>query len=81
LTRDEWISNVNDPGSESVSLVPALLSPMLSIQFQEFDRSGINIKACMILSPVIEFLGRQFLKLLWLWIVAKTLQSGQFANI
>ncbi len=41
---------------EAKSLVPAELIPLLSVKFQEFDRSSTTVKACTILRPVLEFL-------------------------
>jgi hypothetical protein len=41
---------------EAKSLVPAEVIPLLSLKFQEFDRSSSNVKACTILRPVLEFL-------------------------
>jgi hypothetical protein len=41
---------------EAQSLVPADLIPVLSVKFQEFDKSSATIKACTILRPVLEFL-------------------------
>jgi len=41
---------------EAKSLAPADLIPLLSVKFQEFDRSSTTVKACTILRPVLEFL-------------------------
>jgi hypothetical protein len=41
---------------EAQSLVPADLIPVLSVKFQEFDKSSATIKAYTILRPVLEFL-------------------------
>jgi hypothetical protein len=41
---------------EAQSMVPAVLVPLLSAKFQEFDRSSTSVKACTLLRPVLEFL-------------------------
>jgi hypothetical protein len=41
---------------EAKSLAPAVLIPLLSAKFQEFDRSSTTVKACTVLRPVLEFL-------------------------
>jgi len=41
---------------ESKSLSPAVLILALSSKFQEFDRTSMNVKACTILRPVLEYL-------------------------
>jgi len=41
---------------EAKSMVPAVLVPLLSAKFQEFDRSSTSVKACTLLRPVLEFL-------------------------
>jgi len=41
---------------EAKSLVPAILIPLLSSKFQEFDRASSSVKACTVLRPVLEFL-------------------------
>jgi len=41
---------------EAKTLLPAELIPLLSLKFQEFDRSSHSVKACTILRPVLEFL-------------------------
>jgi hypothetical protein len=43
---------------EGKSLDPAVLIPLLSTKFQEFDRSSSSVKACTILRPVLEYLGQ-----------------------
>jgi hypothetical protein len=42
-----WESNTTDP---------AALIPLLSAEFQQFDKSSDDVKACTILRPVLEFL-------------------------
>jgi len=46
------LSNILD----AKSLAPSDLIPLLSVKFQEFNRSSTNVKACTILQPVLEFL-------------------------
>jgi len=41
---------------ESKSYNPAVLIPILSTRFQEFDKSSTTVKACTVLRPVLEFL-------------------------
>jgi hypothetical protein len=41
---------------EAKSQNPAVLIPLLSLKFQEFDRSSSNVKACTILCPILEYL-------------------------
>ncbi len=41
---------------EAKSLCPVVLIPILSAKFHEFDRSNTQVKACISLRPVLEFL-------------------------
>jgi hypothetical protein len=41
---------------EAKSQNPTVLIPLLSLKFQEFDRSSSNVKACTILFPILEYL-------------------------
>jgi len=47
---------------EAKSLAPAVLIPLLSAKFQEFDRSSTTVKACTVLRPVLEFLWATHIK-------------------
>jgi hypothetical protein len=49
---------------DTASLDPALLIPILSTKFQEFDRTSPTVKACTVLRPILEYLWAVHMKMI-----------------